>query len=160
VAMVPFPPTSADFLAACSKPEAFTGNPSGNPPVAGIPTATIDQVLRREADRAAAVAFGDFATFPILYVDEGFESAVCARAARALMAYRGFDRSAGADTEIIKFAGDADKYLDGTGAGAGGKRFHPRFIDSKQNRPQDSVRVTSYRSAQDGLLHRHSPGCR
>ena len=159
MALVSVPPTSATFLAACTKPEAFTGNPSGVPAVPGIPPATIDQVLRRRADQVAAMIFGDYATLPIIQWDEGVEAAVCALAARTLMGFRGYNRQAGADEEIVKLAEEAQVFVDGAAAGAGGKRYHPLFVDSRSNVPQDSVRVTSYATAQDGLLHRRYDGC-
>ena len=126
MALVPFPPTSSAFLSCCTKPEAFLGNASA----AGVSTATIDQALRRRADYAAAIAFGDRATLPLLTVDEGFEGAVCALAARDLMASRGYNRQAGADEEIVKLAENADAYLAGCGPGSTGKRITPMFTDS------------------------------
>jgi hypothetical protein len=143
---VPFPPASASFLAACSKPEAFIGNPSAP----GIPTSTIDQVLRAEADRAQALALSDRSTLPILQVDEGFQDAVFACAARRLMAFRGYNRQAGADDELVELAKRADAYLDACAPGAGGtngKRLTPIFVDSAQNLVRDGVRVTSHHTA-------------
>lgn len=145
--LVACPPTVEAFLAGCSKPEAFTGNPSGVPVVPGIPTPTIERVLRRQADRAAVIALSDRATLPILEWDEAMEDAVCAWAARELMAYRGFDRQAGADTEIVRWAEAADKFLEGCAPGAEGKRYTPRFVDSASNKVIDGVLIRSSGSA-------------
>lgn len=143
MALVPFPPTSARFLAACSKPEAFMGNPSANPPVPGIPLSTIDQVLAACADEAAAVALSDRYTPPLLQVDEGFEANVFALAARRLMGHRNFNPKADPDNEIVDLAKRADEYFAACGPTAGGKRLTPLFVDSKQNAVQDSIRVVS-----------------
>jgi hypothetical protein len=152
--LVPFPPTSDRFLAACPKPEAFTGNPSANPPVPGIPTATIDQVLSACADEAAAVAMSDRYTPPLLMVDEGFEAAVFGIAARRLMGFRGYNPKAGADQEVVEQATRADAYFRACAPGPDGKRITPLFVDSKQNKVQDSIRVTSHRAA-DSWTHHH-----
>ena len=160
MALVTVPPTSATFLATCPKPEAFTGNPGATPPVPGIPAAVIDQVLRQESDAAAAEAFGDRATLPIVQWDEGLEGHVIARAARRLMSHRNFNPKAGADDEIIANAKRADEFIMACGPGApggAGKRITPRFTDSKQNAVTDGIKVTSYQRS-DWFTRRCRPG--
>lgn len=147
MALVPYPPTSAAFLATASKPEAFTGNPSASPPVPGIPTATIDAVLREVADDAAAMAFSDRRTLPLLQVDEGFQGHVFALAARRLMGHRGYNPKVGVDEEIVEQAKRADEYLEACGPGAGGKRLTPMVVDSKQDIPQDRVGFITHHTA-------------
>lgn len=143
MALLAFPPTNVGFLAACSKPEAFTGNVSA----VGIALTTIDQVLRQHADEAVAVALSDRYTPPLLQVDEGFIGNIYALAARTLMAFNGYDRQAGADDEIVEMAKRADTYFAMCGSGAAGKRVTPLFIDSQQNIVQDGVKVMSNRTA-------------
>lgn len=147
MALVPYPPSSAAFLAQCPKPEAFTGNPSASPAVPGIPTATIDAVLRRCSDEAANIALSDRYTPPLLMVDEGFQGWVFDLAARVLMRDRNFNPKAGADNEIAANAERADKMLEACGPGMGNKRITPLFVDSAQNAVQDSIKVSSYRDA-------------
>jgi hypothetical protein len=143
VALVPFPPTNVAFLAACSKPEAFIGNASAP----GIPLSTIDQVLREVSDDAAALAFSDRRTLPLLQVDEGFQGLVFAIAGRRLMSTRGYNRQAGADEELVEMAKRADERLGMCGPGAGGKRITYVVVDSAQNVVQDSIRIISNASA-------------
>lgn len=144
MALVPYPPTSAAFLAQCAKPEAFTGNPAANPPVPGIPLTTIDAVLRRCSDEAANIALSDRYTPPLVMVDEGFQGWVFDLAARVLMRERNFNPKAGADAEIIKNAERADEMLKACGPGQGGKRITPLFVDSANNVVQDSIKVSSH----------------
>ena len=154
MALVPVPPTSASFLASCAKPEAFTGNPSANPPVPGIPLDVIDRVCRQESDAAQAEALGDRATLPILQWDEGMEGHVIARAARRLMSHRNFNPKAGADSELIEAARRADDFIARCGPGAGGrdgKRITPQFVDSK-GAVVDGIKVSSYHTPYAGLL--------
>jgi hypothetical protein len=144
--LVPVPPSAATFRGCCVKPEAF----------AAIPDATVAQILRQESDGAAAEAFGDRATLPILEWDEGVEGHVIARAARRLMSFRGYNRQAGADEEIVEQAKRADAFISLCGPGKGGadgKRITPQFVDSAANQVKDGVRVMSYRSPEHGLLH-------
>lgn len=136
MALVSFPPTSTGFLAQCAKPEAFIGNASA----AGIATSTIDQVLRQEADRAVAIAVQDTYTPPIVQIDEGFVGAVYATSARLLMSYRGYNRQAGADEEIVEAAKRADAYFDLCQQ----KKARPMLVDSKQNETRDNIRVSSH----------------
>jgi hypothetical protein len=139
VALVPFPPTNAGFLAQCAKPEAFTGNTQAP----GIALATIDQVLRQEADRAVAIAVQDTYTPPILQIDEGFVGAIYGAAGRVLMTFRGYNRQAGADDEIVEAGKRADAYFDLCQK----KQARPILVDSSQNHVRDSVRVSSHREA-------------
>ncbi len=154
MALVPYPPTSADFLASVTKPETFTGNPGGSPPVPGIPLATIDKVLRQEADRAVAVALSDRSTPPILQIDEGFCAEVIAVTARRLLAYRGWIKAGQpveGDSEYVALAERADLYFRSCGPSAEGKRITPQFIDSAQQRVTDGVRVSSWRTPDAAL---------
>ncbi len=152
MALVPYPPTSADFLASVTKPETFTGNPTGTPAVPGIPTATIDKVLRQEADRAVAVALSDRSTPPILQIDEGFVAEVIAVTARRLLAFRGWVKGpVDGDAEYVQLAERADMYFMSCGPGAAGKRITPQFIDSRDNRVTDGVRISSWTTPEAAL---------
>src|SRR6185369_10424249 len=124
-------PTSVDFLASITKPETFTGNPGGTPPVPGIPIAVIDRVLRQESDRAAAIAFEDGYTPPIQQIDEGFSAAVMACAARVLLGFRGWVKGpVDGDAEYVQLAERADDYFKLCME----KRIRPQFVDSAANR--------------------------
>lgn len=114
--------TRADFLARCSKPEAFSG----------IDATIVDTVLADETDAAAAY-YGDRATLPLVEVDGGFYKAVSRRAALELMSSRGFNRQAGADSEIVKASERATEWLVAVAA----KEVHPRYVDSKPEDAED-----------------------
>lgn len=148
--LVPWPPTSTRFLAACAKPEAFTGNPGGIPSVPGIPLATIDQKLSSRASRCVNIALSDrigaAGVASITHMDDGFEDIVFALTARDLMASRGYNRDAGADSEIVRLADDAkaELLLMAPGEdGANGKRVTPQYTLAATVAPQDSVYVRS-----------------
>lgn len=153
MALVSFPPTSADFLASVTKPETFIGNSMTVPVVPGIPLSTIDRVLRQEADRAVAVALSDRSTPPILQIDEGFVAAVIAVAARALLGFRGWVKApVEGDAEYVQLAERADAYLASCGPDTGqGKRTTPQFVDSRQNIVTDGVRISSWRTPEAAL---------
>jgi hypothetical protein len=145
VALYDFPLTAARFLAACSKPDAFTP---------GIATDTITLVCSQESDRVAS-ALGDRATLPLLQWDGALEGAAIARAGRRLMAYRGYNKTAGADNEIVAMAKDADDYLSRLrpGTAAPGKSENPLFVDSASNEPRDAIKVISSQTS-DGWTRR------
>jgi hypothetical protein len=155
MALVPFPPTSATFLALCAKPEAFAGMQASG---------AIDSSLRAEGDRAVTVALSD--RIPVgavvTQVDEGFQLAVIQCAARTLMGSRGYNRQAGADEEIVKLAERADAYIDSMGPGAGGtdgKRVTPGYIIGGSTPPVvDAIVVTSHKHADWRALPRHMQG--
>jgi len=142
--LVAFPPTVDRFMRSCTKPEAFES----------IDIETREQILGAEADRCTVVALSDRATFPILEIDQGFEDCIFARCGRRLMGSRGYDRSAGADEEIVKLAADADAYLLLCAPGADGKRATPLYRDSKANAVVDGVRVVSATTADSWALRR------
>lgn len=145
MSLVAFPPTYADLIASCSKPDAVAGNPSA----AGIPQATAEKVLRQEADAAVVEALSDRigADATVLTIDEGFAGHIIARALRRLMAYRGYDREAGADDEIVKQAERADEYVKACSPGAQGKRITPRYTLDTSVRAEDRVRIVSHESS-------------
>lgn len=148
MALVPFPPTYADLIDSCSKPEAISGNPSAP----GIPQATVEKVLRQEADAAIVEALSDRIgpDAVVLTVDEGFSGHIIARALRRLMAYRGYNRQAGADDEIVEQAKRADSYIvscSPSAPGGEGKRITPRYTTSAQVRSEDRIRIVTHQSA-------------
>ncbi len=141
MALYSVPPTAAQFRASCPKPEAFES----------IDDAAIDLACDRWSDTLQS-ALGDRATLPILQWDGACHGAVLARVARSIMGNRGYNRQAGADDEIGAMADEAEAFFDrcrpGKG-GADGKRENPRFVDSKENRPQDAVIVSSSARSDD-----------
>lgn len=108
-------PTRTTFLESCPKPEAFEG----------IDVAVVARVLGQQTDVVASY-YGDRATLPLIEVDGGFDDAVCAKAARKLMASRGYNRQAGADEEIVALAKEATEWCKEVA----GKTVHPHFVDS------------------------------
>lgn len=160
--LVSFPPTSATFLVLCAKPEAFTGNPSANPPVPGMATATIDSVLRAEGDRAVRLALSDRIqiTDVVTLVDEGFQLAIVQCTARSLMGQRGYNPKVGADQEIVDQAKRGDDYLSMMAPGAGGangKRVTPGYQLASASAQQDSIRIRSSQRADDWARSRSDP---
>lgn len=125
-------PTRADFLARCFKPECFSG----------IDPAIVDAALADETDACAAY-YGDRATLPLVTVDGGFVRAVVRRAALELMSSRGFNRQAGADSEIVKSAERATEWLQGVAA----KEIHPYYVDSKPSDAEDGPLGASSRTS-------------
>jgi hypothetical protein len=135
VALYLVPPTVARFRAMAPKPEVF----------AGFSDEVIALFLERHADTLQS-ALGDRATLPIVQWDAACDGAVIAATARSVLNSRGRNRQAGVDDSIDADADEALAFFDrcrpGKG-GADGKRENPRFLDSKQNRPQDAVIVLS-----------------
>ncbi len=155
MALVPWPPVYADLIASCSKPEAITGNPSAP----GIAQTTVETVLRQEADAAVAEALSDRigVDVTVAQIDEGFAGHVIARALRRLMAYRGYNRQAGADDEIVELAKRADAFMEACSPGAGGKRITPRYLLNTPTAQQDSIRVRSFQRADAWALSTSDP---
>lgn len=116
-------PSKADFLLRIAKPEAF----------ASISDSAIDTALSDEADACAAY-YGNRATLPLTEVDGGFTRAVCARAGLSLMAYRGFNRQAGADKEIVEASARATAWLEQVRDGS----LNPYFVDSSESVQEDA----------------------
>ena len=147
MALVPCPPTSADFLASCPKPEVFVGNASAP----GIPTATIDAILRQETDSAIAEAIRDYIgpDAVVVQIDEGLAGHIIARTMRKLMSYRGYNPDAGADKEIAEQGKRADDFITRCSRGAEGKRITPGYALATATPQQDSVRVRSARTADE-----------
>ena len=125
-------PSRADFLAGCPFPDAFVG----------IDATSVNRILARMTDRLAS-AFGDRAIPPIVSWDESCEDAVCALAARRLMAYRGYDGNQGQDAEIVKLAGEAETFR----SAIKDKTEHPTFVDSHLGPVPDAPRVLSSRTS-------------
>ena len=123
--------TRAQFLARCSKPEAYSG----------IDAATVDTVLADETDAAAAY-YGDRATLPLIEVDGGFFKAVARRAALELISSRGYNRQAGGDNSIGEAAERATEWLEGVAA----KDIHPHYVDSKKRAEDGPIGHSSKRS--------------
>lgn len=155
MALVAFPPSYADLIASCPKPEAITGNPSAP----GIAQATVETVLRQEADAAEREALSDRigADAVVLTVDEGFAGHIIARALRRLMAYRGYNKQAGADDEIKALAERADAYIAACSPGAQGKRITPRYTLSTSIRAEDRIRIVTHDAADWWARSRHDP---
>lgn len=149
--LIAFPPDAAYLIASCSKPEAITGNPVGVPVVPGIPTATIDLVLRQEGEAAIREALSDrIGDAEVAQIDEGFAGHIVARALRRLMGYRGYNRQAGADEEIVKLGERADAFIAACAPGAGGlngKRITPRYVLVTATPQQDCIRISSSATA-------------
>lgn len=136
-------PSREAFLEACPFPDAFSG----------IAAASVNSVLERMTDRFAA-AFGDRAILPILSWDAGCKDAVCALAARRLMAYQGYVGSAGADTEIRDLANEAERFATEIAE----KTKHPAFVDSHSGPVPDAPRVQSSRTSDAWVKRRGRSG--
>lgn len=164
--LVAWPPTIAPltpsglaasrFLSGTTKPEAFTQ----------IAPATVAQVLGAQASLAVQVALSD--RIPVGSVvtqaDDGFENLVFQLAARQLMGARGYNREAGADSEIVKLAEGANAILMMMAPGdngANGKRVSPLYTLATPTGGAavvDGVKVWSNHSPMGGVLRISRPG--
>lgn len=136
-------PSREAFLLACPFPEAFSG----------IPEPSVNSVLARCTDRLVS-AFGDRAIPPILSWDASCEDAVCALAARRLMAYQGYSHQEGADIEIRNLADEAEAFRKGIMD----KTEHPVYVDSHSGPVPDAPRVLSSATSDAWVTRRRWAG--
>jgi len=124
----------ARFRRRAPKPEAF----------AAIADETVALHLEEAYDGVGS-ALGDRARLPLLEIDARLDGAASRIAARTLMGDRGYDRAAGADSEIVKQAEAAEAFLARCrpSGDANGKTENPRYVDSGSNIPLDAPTITS-----------------